>query len=247
MALSPNLKNAIAGTAASPHDHLGYTAAQLGIDDLLASITASDGAPLVAEQVAQIDSKDMSFAVWRNLALRCSHGLGQADVAGLVPRDSDQLAYVTQTTLSVDDTADIVAALQARFPKIAAPHKEDICYATTNRQFAVKAIAERCDAMLVVGAPNSSNSMRLVEVARTAGCSRAVLVQRASELDLASLDGVQTLGLTAGASAPEELVAEVVAALRTRFDVVVEDVVTAQENVAFNVPRVLREGVPVAG
>ena len=163
-----------------------------------------------------------------------------ADVAALAPRDPAQLAYVTQTTLSVDDTAGIVQALRARFPAIAAPHKEDICYATTNRQAAVKAIAERCDALLVVGAPNSSNSLRLVEVARTAGCTRAVLVQRAAELDLSALAGVRVLGLTAGASAPEQLVEEVIVALRTAFTVTLEDVVTAEEHIAFNVPRELR-------
>ena len=133
------------------------------------------------------------------------------------------------------------AALRARFPTIAAPHKEDICYATTNRQLAVKAIAERCDVLLVVGAPNSSNSQRLVEVALNAGCPAAMLVERAADLDLAALAGTRTLGLTAGASAPETLVEEVVAALRTAFDVTVEDVVTAEEHIAFNVPRELRD------
>jgi 4-hydroxy-3-methylbut-2-enyl diphosphate reductase len=163
------------------------------------------------------------------------------DARALAPADPVKLAYCTQTTLSVDDTAGIVAVLQNRFPGIAGPHKEDICYATTNRQAAVKAIAGRCDVLLVVGAPNSSNSQRLVEVARSAGCERAVLVQRAAELDLNSLRGVRTLGLTAGASAPEELVAEIVDKLASAYEVTLEDVVTAEERIAFNVPRELRD------
>jgi 4-hydroxy-3-methylbut-2-enyl diphosphate reductase len=165
-----------------------------------------------------------------------------ADARKIAPADPDKLAYCTQTTLSVDDTAEIVAVLQARFPNIAGPHKEDICYATTNRQAAVKTIAARSDALLVVGAPNSSNSQRLVEVARRAGCERAVLVQRAADLDLATLDGARTLGLTAGASAPEELVEEIVGKLRTAYEVTLEDVVTTEERIAFNVPRELRDG-----
>ena len=164
-----------------------------------------------------------------------------ADVAALDPRDATKLAFVTQTTLSVDDTAEIVAALQARFPSIAGPYKEDICYATTNRQDAVKAMAARTDRMIVVGAPNSSNSLRLVEVATRAGCKGAVLVQRASDIPWAMFDGIATLGITAGASAPEELVEEVVAAFRARFTVTTEEVVTRVERVAFNVPRELRQ------
>ena len=163
------------------------------------------------------------------------------DVAGLQVRDPGRLAFVTQTTLSVDDTADIVAALQARFPAIVGPHKEDICYATTNRQEAVKAMAPECDALLVVGAPNSSNSRRLVEVAQKAGCGHAQLVQRATDIDWRALEGVRTLGLTAGASAPEVLIDEVVAALRSRYDLSVETVRTATENVEFKVPRILRQ------
>ena len=163
------------------------------------------------------------------------------DVAQVAVRDPAKLAFVTQTTLSVDDTADIVAALQARFPAIVGPHKEDICYATTNRQEAVKAIAPDCDALLVVGAPNSSNSKRLVEVARKAGCAYAQLVQRAADIDWRALDGVGSLGITAGASAPEVLIDEVTDAFRDRFDVTVKLVETAQENVEFKVPRVLRE------
>ena len=163
------------------------------------------------------------------------------DVAHVRVRDPEQLAFVTQTTLSVDDTIDIVAALKARFPAIVGPHKEDICYATTNRQEAVKAIAPDCDALLVVGAPNSSNSKRLVEVARKAGCSYAQLVQRAENIDWRALEGIASVGVTAGASAPEVLIDEVIDAFRDRFDVAVQMVETAQENVEFKVPRVLRQ------
>ncbi|WP_420556960.1 4-hydroxy-3-methylbut-2-enyl diphosphate reductase [Roseovarius sp.] len=163
------------------------------------------------------------------------------DVARVEVRDPARLAFVTQTTLSVDDTADIVQALQARFPDIVGPHKEDICYATTNRQEAVKAMAEKAEAMLVVGAPNSSNSKRLVEVGARAGCSYAQLVQRAADIDWRALDGITTMGITAGASAPEVLINEVIDAFRDRFDVTIEQVETAQENVEFKVPRVLRE------
>ncbi|MDD9726984.1 4-hydroxy-3-methylbut-2-enyl diphosphate reductase [Roseovarius sp. SK2] len=163
------------------------------------------------------------------------------DVAHVEVRDPGKLAFVTQTTLSVDDTADIVTALQARFPDITGPHKEDICYATTNRQEAVKAMAEKADAMLVVGAPNSSNSRRLVEVGARAGCSYSQLVQRAADIDWRALEGITTMGITAGASAPEVLINEVMDAFRDRYDVTVEQVETAQENVEFKVPRVLRE------
>jgi len=165
------------------------------------------------------------------------------DVATLAPRDAQRLAYITQTTLSVDDTAEIVQALNAKFPAIIGPHKEDICYATTNRQEAVKAVAPKVDALLVIGAPNSSNSRRLVEVGARAGCSYSQLVQRAAEIDWRSLDGITTLGITAGASAPQVLIEEVIDAFRTRYDVTVEVVETAQENVEFKVPRVLRESV----
>ncbi|WP_299702189.1 4-hydroxy-3-methylbut-2-enyl diphosphate reductase [uncultured Tateyamaria sp.] len=163
------------------------------------------------------------------------------DVAAVQVRDPNRLAFVTQTTLSVDDTADIVAALQTRFPSIVGPHKEDICYATTNRQEAVKAMAPKCDAMLVVGAPNSSNSKRLVEVGARAGCTYAQLVQRATDIDWRALDGIKSVGITAGASAPEVLITEVIDAFRNRYDVTVEMVETAVENVEFKVPRVLRE------
>jgi 4-hydroxy-3-methylbut-2-enyl diphosphate reductase len=163
------------------------------------------------------------------------------DVAALQVRDAGRLAFVTQTTLSVDDTAEVVEALKARFPGIVGPHKEDICYATTNRQEAVKAMAPKCDAMLVVGAPNSSNSRRLVEVGARAGCGYAQLVQRASDIDWRALEGISSIGITAGASAPDVLITEVVDAFRDRFDLTVEQVVTAEENVEFKVPRVLRQ------
>ncbi len=163
------------------------------------------------------------------------------DVKTIAPRDPEKLAYITQTTLSVDDTAEVVSALQTRFPAIVGPHKEDICYATTNRQEAVKAMAPKADAMLVIGAPNSSNSKRLVEVGRTAGCPYAQLVQRATDIDWRALDGIQSVGLTAGASAPKILVDEVIDAFRSRYDVTIEVVETAVERVEFKVPRVLRE------
>lgn len=163
------------------------------------------------------------------------------DVPGLRVRDPAKLAFITQTTLSVDDTADIVTALKARFPAIVGPHKEDICYATANRQKAVKAMAPKADAMLVIGAPNSSNSKRLVEVGAAAGCRYAQLVQRATDIDWRALDGIGSIGITAGASAPEVLVNEVIDAFRDRFDVTVEMVETVFENVKFKTPRVLRE------
>ena len=163
------------------------------------------------------------------------------DVAEIVPDDFDALAYITQTTLSVDDTVEIVAALKERFPDIVGPHKEDICYATTNRQAAVKQIARKVDALLVIGAPNSSNSMRLVEVANAHGCGRSFLVQRASDIDWSRLNDINALAVTAGASAPEILVNEVIDAARLRFEVDLEIVETAKENVEFKVPRILRE------
>ncbi|MFA9231369.1 MAG: 4-hydroxy-3-methylbut-2-enyl diphosphate reductase [Microgenomates group bacterium] len=164
-----------------------------------------------------------------------------ADVANLLVSNPEKLAYITQTTLSVDDTAGIVTALQARFPSIIGPHKEDICYATTNRQAAVKAIAGKIDALLVIGAPNSSNSRRLVEVGQSAGCAYAQLVQRATDIDWRALQGIRSVGVTAGASAPEVLVNEVITAFRARYDVTVELVETAQETIEFKVPRILRE------
>lgn len=163
-----------------------------------------------------------------------------ADVARVAPRDPARLAFITQTTLSVDDTAEIVQALQARFPAIIGPAKEDICYATTNRQAAVKAVAPKVDALLVIGAPNSSNSRRLVEVGRAAGCAYSQLVMRADQIDWRAIEGVRAVAVTAGASAPEVLVNEVIDAFRARYDVIVEVLETAQENVEFKVPRVLR-------
>jgi len=165
----------------------------------------------------------------------------EADVESVAVRDPDRLAYITQTTLSVDDTAGVVAALQRRFPNITGPHKEDICYATTNRQEAVKAIAPLCEALLVVGAPNSSNSKRLVEVASRAGCGYAQLVQRATDIDWRALDGVKTIGITAGASAPDILIQEVIDAFSGHYSVTIKTVETAKENVSFKVPRILRE------
>ncbi|WP_395174799.1 4-hydroxy-3-methylbut-2-enyl diphosphate reductase [Roseibium alexandrii] len=156
-------------------------------------------------------------------------------------RSDRPLAYITQTTLSVDDTAGIVSVLQDRFPDIVAPHKEDICYATTNRQEAVKHVAPGVEAMIVVGAPNSSNSQRLREVAEREGCRVAVLLQRADEINWADFEGVTSLGLTAGASAPETLVDEIISAFDERFDVTVEIVRTAEETIAFNLPRELRD------
>lgn len=165
----------------------------------------------------------------------------EADVETIEVRDPSKLAFVTQTTLSVDDTIGIVAALKARFPEIVGPHKEDICYATTNRQEAVKEVAPKVDAILVVGAPNSSNSRRLVEVGAKNGCAYSQLVQRAEDIDWRALEGIRAIGITAGASAPEVLVNEVIDAFRDRFDVTVEIVETAVERVNFKVPRVLRE------
>ncbi|MGE0652346.1 MAG: 4-hydroxy-3-methylbut-2-enyl diphosphate reductase [Alphaproteobacteria bacterium] len=162
-----------------------------------------------------------------------------ADAEKVAVPDSARVAYTTQTTLSVDDTAHIIAALKRRFPDIAGPNKADICYATTNRQDAVKAVAPRADALMVIGAPNSSNSRRLVEVAVAHGCARSILIERAGDLDWRFFDGVRTLGITAGASAPEVLVQEVIEALRRRFDVTVEDVIVREENVVFSLPRAL--------
>lgn len=158
------------------------------------------------------------------------------DVAALEPEDPDNLAFLTQTTLSVDDTRAIVEATIARFPTIVAPKADDICYATSNRQNAVKAIAQSCDMMLVIGAPNSSNSVRLVEVAEREG-TRARLIQRAAELDFAWLEGVGTLGITAGASAPEILVRELVDRIATRYDVTEREVEMTRETIAFKLPR----------
>ena len=165
----------------------------------------------------------------------------ESDVQNLKVRDTQNLAYVTQTTLSIDDTFSVVQALQKKFPAIQGPHKEDICYATTNRQLAVKEIANKIEALLVVGAPNSSNSKRLVEVGKRAGCNYSQLVQRADEIDFRALKGIRNLGITAGASAPEVLINEVIDSFRENHLVDVEIVETAIENVNFKVPRVLRE------
>ena len=166
-----------------------------------------------------------------------------AEVATLNPRDPNRLAYITQTTLSVDDTTEIVRALKARFPTIIGPHKEDICYATTNRQEAVKAIALEIEALLVIGAPNSSNSKRLVEVGKKAGCGYSQLVQRATDIDWRALKGSKSIGITAGASAPEVLINEVIDAIKDRYDVMSQTVETSVENVTFKVPRVLRDTI----
>ena len=165
------------------------------------------------------------------------------DVKNLIVRDPSKLAYVTQTTLSIDDTAEVVEALKTRFPTIVGPHKEDICYATSNRQAAVKEIAPEVDALLVIGAPNSSNSQRLVEVAKKAGCENSQMVQRAAEINWNSLMNIKSVGITAGASAPEILVNEVVDALKERFEIKTHLVETATESVNFKVPRILREAL----
>lgn len=163
----------------------------------------------------------------------------EEDAEGFMPADQDNLAFLTQTTLSVDDTAAIMSILQRRFPAIVAPKADDICYATSNRQAAVKAIAGQCDLMLVIGAPNSSNSLRLVEVAKREGVS-AHLIQRAADLDWAWLDGVGTLGLTAGASAPEVLIRELVTLLETRYEVHEREEETTRESIAFKLPKELQ-------
>ena len=163
------------------------------------------------------------------------------DVARLAPPDPRNLAYVTQTTLSVDDTAEIVAALKRRFPEISGPHREDICYATTNRQEAVKRVAPLVDALIVVGSPNSSNSQRLREVAERAGCKLARLVLRAADIDWDLFAQAKRLGITAGASAPQVLVDEIIAAFAERRDVHVETVSTADESVFFPLPKALRD------
>ena len=165
------------------------------------------------------------------------------DVENLIVRDPSKLAYVTQTTLSIDDTAEVVEALKTRFPTIVGPHKEDICYATSNRQAAVKEIAPEVDALLVIGAPNSSNSQRLVEVAKKAGCENSQMVQRAAEINWNSLRNIKSVGITAGASAPEILVNEVVDALKARFEIKTHLVETVTESVNFKVPRILREAL----
>ena len=165
----------------------------------------------------------------------------QKDIEKLELNTDKEIAYCTQTTLSVDDTAELVEALKTKYPDIVQPHKEDICYATTNRQAAVKHIAANCDAMIVLGAPNSSNSNRLVEVSKVYGCEKAMLVERAEGLSYEFLDGVDTLGLSAGASAPDILIEEVIEALKSKYEVTVEEVAHTEENVVFNIPRILRD------
>jgi 4-hydroxy-3-methylbut-2-enyl diphosphate reductase len=161
------------------------------------------------------------------------------EAEAFTPRDPANLAFVTQTTLSLEDTAEMVEALRRRFPSISAPHKEDICYATTNRQEAVKALAERCDLLLVVGARNSSNSVRLVEVGLRAGAKQARLIDEAAHIDWSWFEDVETLGLTAGASAPELLVQGVLATLSDRYDIEIEEIATRQETVTFKLPRAI--------
>jgi 4-hydroxy-3-methylbut-2-en-1-yl diphosphate reductase len=165
-----------------------------------------------------------------------------ADALAFTPKDPEAIAYTTQTTLSVDDTRAIAEVLKERFPRMVGPHKDDICYATTNRQEAVKQIAPLCDRLIVVGSPNSSNSLRLVEVAERAGCPRAMLVQSAAEIDWNDFAGIKSLGITAGASAPEVLVEGIIDAFKARFAAKVQSVVTAEEDVAFKLPRQLRDG-----
>jgi 4-hydroxy-3-methylbut-2-en-1-yl diphosphate reductase len=164
-----------------------------------------------------------------------------ADARAFIPRDEASLAVLTQTTLSVDDTREIVAVLKERFPLMVTPRKDDICYATTNRQEAVKRIAAACDRMIVVGSPNSSNSLRLVEVAERAGCPHAMLIERAAEIEWEMFSGIARLGVTAGASAPQVLVDEIIDAFKARFAASVETVTTAHEDIAFKLPRELRE------
>jgi 4-hydroxy-3-methylbut-2-enyl diphosphate reductase len=164
-----------------------------------------------------------------------------ADALRFAPKDADKLAVITQTTLSVDDTRDILEVLKGRFTNIAVPRKDDICYATTNRQDAVKRIAPNCDCMIVVGSPTSSNSLRLVEVAERAGCPHVVLIERTDEIDWKVFGHIGRLGVTAGASAPEVLVEDIIDAFRARYDVRIEIVTTADETVSFKLPRELRE------
>ena len=161
------------------------------------------------------------------------------DAEACAPADTENLAYITQTTLSVDETTRIVAVMMRRFPTIRGPHKEDICYATTNRQRAVKAIVDRCDYVLIIGARNSSNSARLVEVAKAAGCPRADLVGGAQDIDWAALEGVRRVGISAGASAPEVLIGEVIEALAARYDIDIEEVAVAKEEIHFRLPHAI--------
>lgn len=165
----------------------------------------------------------------------------EEDAQNFIPEDAENLALVTQTTLSVDDTASLIAILKSRFPNIALPYKEDICYATTNRQAAVKAIAEKCDLLLVIGARNSSNSKRLVEVGALAGANAAMLVSSAEHLDWAAIEAANVLGLSAGASAPEYLTTGLIAALESKYDITIQEIEVVKEDVIFRLPRLLRD------
>jgi len=165
----------------------------------------------------------------------------EEDAKKITPQNPDNLALVTQTTLSVDDTTGMINILKSRFPNIALPYKEDICYATTNRQMAVKAIAEDCDLMLIIGSQKSSNSKRLAEVGSKAGADRSLLIASAESLNWDLIDQADTIGLSAGASAPEYLTDGVLAALRSRFDVTIKEVEVIKEKVIFRLPRMLRE------
>ena len=170
-----------------------------------------------------------------------------SDVEKLIVPDPTKLAHCSQTTLSVDDTSAVVEALKKKFPMIVGPNREDICYATTNRQMAVKEIAPQSDAVFVIGSPISSNSNRLVEVAKVYGCANAHLVQDENNIPWVDIQGIKTLGLTAGASAPDILIENVISALRQKFDVSVEEIVLTKENVVFNIPRLLREAEEKSG
>ena len=165
----------------------------------------------------------------------------EEDAHNYTPEDADNLALVTQTTLSVDDTAGMIEILKARFPKIALPYKEDICYATTNRQMAVKEIADACDLLLVIGASNSSNSKRLVEVGAKAGANDAVLISSAEQIDWETIEKADVLGLSAGASAPEYLTTGVIAALKSRYNMTLKEVEVVKEKVIFRLPRQLQD------
>jgi len=187
-----------------------------------------EGHPEVIGTMGQVDEGSMSLLETVE------------DAENLIPEDPDALAFVTQTTLSVEDTADIVSKLEERFPQLTTPKKEDICYATTNRQTAIKEVAKQADRVIVIGAPNSSNSMRLVEVSEKCGCP-AKLVQRGTDIDWNWLEGAKTVGITAGASAPEVLVEEVIEALKGKYLARVELVTTAEEDVVFKVPPILKD------
>lgn len=196
-------------------------------DGLHTLLIGHAGHPEVVGTMGQTDAGDMTLIETVE------------DARSFTPENISKLAYVTQTTLSVDDTAEIVSVLRGRFPDMEEPRKDDICYATTNRQEAVKAMSMESDLVLVIGARNSSNSVRLVEVAERSGARAAHLIASADNIDWSWLDGVTTMGLTAGASAPETLVQGVIEACRSRFEVTVEEVVTATEDVVFRIPRIL--------